>query len=67
MALWEISFRTRYDYPFIQMSGKYPDTAMSMWCIWNRELLQVPTTNETVLRGVETDLRKAGRLVDEWV
>ena len=67
MGLWEISFRTRYEYPFIQMSGKYPGTPMSMWCIWNRELLQVPTTNETVLRGVEADLKKAGRLVDEWV
>ncbi len=67
MALWEISFRTQYDYPFIRMSQGYPGLPISMWCIFNRELLQVPTLDETVLEGIERDIRKAGRVVDKWV
>ena len=67
MSLWEISFRTQYDYPFIRMSGAYPGLPISMWCIWGRELLQVPTQDATTLRGIERDIRKAGRVVDRWV
>ncbi len=33
MGIWEISLRTQYDYPFIKMSGKYPDIPISMWCV----------------------------------
>ena len=67
MTLWEISFRTQYDYPFIQMSQRYQGLPISMWCIFNRELLQVPTLDEAILKGIERDIRKAGRVVDKWV
>lgn len=66
MSLWEVSFRTQYDYPFIRMSARYPDLPMQMWCIWDRELLQVPTQDEAILRGLEKEIRKAGRVVDRW-
>ena len=66
MALWEISFRTQYDYPFITMSGNYPGTPISMWCLWNREIVQVPTSNEKTLRSIEKDLRKMGHVIDNW-
>jgi len=66
MALWEISFRTQYDYPFIKMSGKYPGTPISMWCIWNRELLQVPTHDQRILDGLEKDISQAGRIIEKW-
>lgn len=67
MSLWEISLRARYDHPFIQLSAKYPETPISMWCVWNRELLQVPTREPTTLDGIERGIRAAGRVVDEWV
>lgn len=67
MTLWEISFRTQYDYPFIRMSQRYQGLPISMWCIFNRELLQVPTLDEAVLGGIERDIRKAGRVIDKWV
>ena len=67
MGLWEVSLRASYDYPFIEMSREYPDLPISMWCIWNRELLQVPTREPTVIRGVERAIRKAGHVVHEWV
>ncbi len=67
MSLWEVSFRTQYDYPFIQMSAKHPDLPIQMWCIWNRELLQVPTQDEMILKDIEKDIRRAGRVVDKWV
>ncbi|MEE9592421.1 MAG: helix-turn-helix domain-containing protein [Thermoplasmata archaeon] len=67
MGLWEISLRTQYDYPFIGMSGKYPGLPISMWCIWGRELLQVPTSDPDVLASIEDDIRSFGRVVDQWM
>ncbi len=67
MGLWEISLRTQYDYPFIEMSGRYPDMPISMWCIWQRELLQVPTTDLPVLKAIEGEVQGFGRIVDRWV
>ena len=67
MALWEISFRTQYDYPFIRMSQRYPGVPISMWCIFGRELLQVPLLDEATLQGLEKDINKAGRVIERWV
>ncbi|HYV08761.1 MAG TPA: hypothetical protein VEL81_04185, partial [Thermoplasmata archaeon] len=67
MSLWEISFRTQYDYPFMKISGRHPGLPISMWCIWNRELVQVPTLNETILKDIEKEIRKAGKCIDQWV
>ena len=67
MSLWEVSFKTQYEYPFIRMSARHPDLPLQMWCIWNRELLSVPTQDETVLRDYEAEVKKAGRIVDRWV
>jgi len=67
MALWEISFRSQYDYPFIRMSQQFPGLPISMWCVFNRELLQVPTLDANILEGIEKHLRKSGRVVDKWV
>lgn len=67
MPLWEVSMRARYDYPFIALSGTLPETPIAMWCVWNRELLQVPSRDPQVIKGVERAIRKAGRVVDEWV
>jgi len=67
MSLWEVSLRAQYDYPFIEISGHHPGIPISMWCVWNRELLQVPTQDEAVLKALEAAIRKAGRTVDRWV
>lgn len=67
MALWEVSFRTQYDYPFIQMSARHPGIPISMWCIWGRELLQVPTQDERELATIEKEIGKAGRVIDKWI
>jgi len=66
MALWEVSFRISYDYPFIDLSRDLPGMALSMWCIWNRELLQVPTRDPGVLERVEKAVRRAGKVVEDW-
>ena len=66
MNLWEVSFRTQYEYPFIEMSGRFPGTSMSLWCIWNRELLQIPTQNKPMLDAVEKELKKGGWIIEKW-
>lgn len=65
MSLWEVTFRTQYEYPFIRLSGRFPGLPISMWCNWNRELLQVPTSDEAILKDIEATIRKMGRVVDE--
>src|SRR2546422_8181306 len=67
MTLWEISFRTQYDYPFIRMTQRYPGLPISMWCLFGRELVQVPTVDEAILESIQGDIRKAGRCIEEWV
>lgn len=67
MPLWEISFRSRFDYPFIDLSRQFPDTPISMWCLWDKELLQVPTRDRATLEGIEKGIRRAGHVVEEWV
>lgn len=67
MTLWEVSIRSRFDYPFVELSREFPDTPISMWCIWSRELLQVPTRDAATLREIERGIRRAGRVVDQWV
>lgn len=67
MALWEAALKASYDYPFVHLSRAVPDTPISMWCLWNRELLQVPSRDPAVLRTVESTIRKTGHVVDRWV
>lgn len=67
MALWEVAMRASYDYPFIELSRSVPDTPISMWCLWNRELLQVPTRDVETIKTVERAIRRSGHVVDQWV
>ncbi len=67
MPLWEISFRSQYENPYIELSRQFPGTSISMWCIWDRELLQVARGDARALAGIEKGIRRAGRIVDEWV
>jgi predicted DNA binding protein len=67
MTLWEISLRSQFDYPFLELSRELPGTPISMWCVWNRELVQVPTREERTIRAVERGIRKLGTVVEEWV
>ena len=67
MGLWEVSLRASYDYPFIALSRELVGTPISMWCVWNRELLQVPTRDPKVIADVERAIRRAGRVIDEWI
>jgi len=67
MPLWEVSFRSRYDYPFIDLSREFPDTPISMWCLWDKELLQVSTRDPHTLEGIEKGIRKSGHIVEQWV
>lgn len=66
MALVEVSLRASWGYPFIELSRTVPDTPIAMWCVWNRELLQVRTKDPAVIRRTEAVIRKTGHVVDEW-
>ena len=67
MGLWEVAFRSQFAYPFLELSRELPGTPISMWCVWNRELLQVPTRDPAAIRLVERGIRRLGTVVDEYV
>lgn len=67
MGLLEVSLRASWEYPFVELSRMVPSMPVSMWCIWNRELLQIPSRDPAVIRRVESSIRKVGHVVDEWV
>jgi predicted DNA binding protein len=66
MGLWEVELRATYDYPFVELSREVPGVPISMWCLWHKELLRVPTQDAAVLSAVGRAIRRAGRLVEEW-
>ena len=66
MEVWEVSFKIRYDYPFMLMSEKYPGTKISMWCVWNREMLHVPLDHESVMSEMEDYVKEIGRHIEEY-
>ena len=66
MGLWELSLRSSWDYPFIDLSRQVLGTPISMWCIWNRELLQVPTRDPATLKKVDKAIRAAGDAWEDW-
>ncbi|HYA70419.1 MAG TPA: helix-turn-helix domain-containing protein [Thermoplasmata archaeon] len=67
MGILEVALRASWEYPFIELSRDVPQTPIAMWCVWNRELLQVPSRDPEVIRRTETAIRKTGHLVDEWI
>lgn len=64
MEAWQISFKIRYEYPFIQISGKYPGAKISMWCVWDREMVHVPSGSEELMQEVENYAKSHDRVVE---
>ncbi len=65
MSMFEVSFKIDYEYPFIDLSKKFPELRFNMWCLWGRELLEVPVLDATVASHVEKEIKRAGRLIDK--
>lgn len=66
MATWEVSFRIKYDYPLIEVSERYPGTKISMWCVWDREMIHLPHGEEALLVRIEEDIRESGMAIGEF-
>ena len=63
---WEISFKVKYDYPFLEMSEKYPGARISMWCVWDREMLHVPLNHHDLMSELEDYARYLDRAIDSF-
>lgn len=64
MALYEVSFKIDYDYPFINITKDFPGLRINMWCLWDRELLEIPAMDEEDVPSLERFVRKSGHLVE---
>lgn len=60
MAVYELSFKIDYDYPFINMSRDFPDLSISMWCLWGRELLAAPVEDALFEKRVRRIVSRSG-------
>ena len=66
METWEYSFKVKYDYPFIELSEKYPGARISMWCVWNREMLHVPIKHNELMSELENYARRIDRVIEGY-
>ena len=66
MAAWEISFKIRYDYPLIKMSEMYKGSKISMWCVWDREMMHIPFNSASLKTDIEEYVKKIGRFIQEF-
>ncbi len=66
MTTWEISFRIKYDYPLIRMSGDHPGLKVSMWCVWDREMIHVPNPGGDLMREIDNYIGEIGRSIEHY-
>lgn len=66
MTTWEVSFKIKYNYPFIKMSELHPGSKISMWCVWDAEMIHVPPGHEDVISEVAQYVDKLGLSVDNY-
>lgn len=64
MGMHEVSFKIDYDYPFIEMSKRFPSLRINMWCMWGRELIEVPTPDSKVAEEIGRAVKKIGKLIE---
>lgn len=66
MCAWEIAFRIKHDYPLIRMSQNHPGTKITMWCVWNQEMVHTPGDTEDVIREVDDYMKSIGRSIESY-
>lgn len=64
MDFQEITFRIRYDSPYVKMSEKYPGSRISMWCVWDRELLHVSGKGLEIGEDIQKDVDRYGLMIE---
>ena len=64
LGAWELSFRSRFPDPLIDFSAEFPELDISVWSVWTKELVQLPTEDARAAQRLELRLRKARRVVE---
>lgn len=64
LGAWELSFRSRFTDPIIEFSAEFPEVPVSLWSVWTKELVQLPTDDARAAERLEMRLRKARREVE---
>lgn len=66
MAFWDISFKIKYSYPFLDISEEFPGSRISMWCVWDAEMIHVPPECEKTISRVESYVKDAGLSIENY-
>lgn len=67
MGVWDVHFRLRYDYPLVTLSKKYSGAMLRLWCIWNREILQMVSRDKSILDPLTKEVQDYGWCLDSQV
>ena len=64
LGAWELSFRSRYADPLIEFSEEFPEYPVSVWSVWTKELVQLPTDDARAVQRLEARLKRARRAIE---
>jgi predicted DNA binding protein len=64
LGAWELSFRTRFRDPLVEFSAEFPEYPLSVWSVWTKELVQLPTDDARAVQRLESRLRRARRAIE---
>ncbi len=64
LGAWELSFRSRFRDPLIEFSAEFPEIPLSLWSVWTKELVQLPSEDARAIDRLESRLRKARREIE---
>jgi predicted DNA binding protein len=67
MGVWEFSIRCQYEYPLLAVSRELPGIPLNVWFLWDRAIVQIPTSDPRTLSRVAREITDAGGLIDEWM
>lgn len=64
LGAWELSFRSRFRDPLIEFSEEFPELSLSVWSVWTKELVKLPTDDPQAAERLELRFRRARRVVE---
>lgn len=63
MTLYEIAFKLQHECPFNNLSKKYPEVKMFLWCNRETEILEIKHRNVDVLNQTQVDIDQMGGVI----
>jgi len=64
MTLIEAQFKIRHDCPFVDITRRYPDTKMFVWCNREKEVVEVIAGSDSMFEQLKDECYRLGTIVE---